>query len=80
VVTKCRQAVTNSSACLVLGWRMADSLFRLALVSRRQALLVDIFLLLFAIPGHSLVWIFGTKLPIYKKDIKMGISGKFRSM
>jgi len=72
--------VTNSSACLALGWRVDGGLFRLALVSRRQTLPVDIFLLLFAIPGHSLIWIFGTKLPIYKKDTKMGISGKFRSM
>jgi len=44
-VTKCRQAVTNSSACLALGWRVAGGLFRLALASRRQALPVDIFLL-----------------------------------
>jgi len=44
-VTKCRQAVTNSSACLALGWRMAGGLFRLALASRRQALPADIFLL-----------------------------------
>jgi len=44
-VTKCRQAVTNSSACLALGWRVAGGLFLLALASRRQALLVDIFLL-----------------------------------
>jgi len=72
--------VTNSSTCLALGWRVAGGLFCLALVSRRQALPVDIFLLLFAIPGHSLVWIFGTKLPIYKKDTKMVISGIFRSM
>jgi len=49
-------------------WR----LFRLALASCRQALLVDIFLLLLAISGHSLVWIFITKLPIYKKDTKNG--------
>jgi len=44
-VTKCHQAVTNSSACLALGWRVAGGLFHLALASRRQALPVDIFLL-----------------------------------
>jgi len=64
--------VTNSSACLALGWRLAGGLFRLALASCRQALPVEIFLLLLVIPGHSLVWIFGTKLPIYKKDTKNG--------
>jgi len=62
------------------GWRLADGLFRLALALCRQALPVDIFLILLAIPGHSLVWIFGTKLPIYKKDTKIEISGIFRSM
>jgi len=37
------------------AWCLAGGLFRLALASRRQALPVDIFLLLLAIPGHSLV-------------------------
>ena len=45
VMTKCRQAVTNSSACLTLGWPVAGGLFCLALASRCQALPVDIFLL-----------------------------------
>ena len=51
-----------AGACLALG---AGSLFRLALALCRQTLPVDIFaLLLFS--GYSFVWIFGTKLPIYK--------------
>jgi len=37
--------VTNSSACLALGWRVAGGLFRLALALRRQTVPVDIFLL-----------------------------------
>jgi len=50
-------------------WRLAgtcawlapggDGLLRLALALCRQALPVDIFALLLAIPGHSFVWIFG---------------------
>jgi len=51
---------------------LAGGLFRLALASHHQALPVDFFLLLLAIPSHLLVWIFGTKLPIYKKDTKNG--------
>jgi len=51
---------------------VAGGLFRLALALRRQALPVDIFLLLLAIPGHSFIWTFGAKLPIYKKDTKNG--------
>jgi len=54
-----------AGACLALG---ASSLLRLALSLCRRALPVDIFALLLAIPGHSFVWTFGTKLPIYKKD------------
>jgi len=77
-VTKCRQAVTNSSACLALGWRLTGGLFRLALASCRQALPVDIFLLLLAISGHSLIWIFGQSFPSTKRTQKMGISGIFR--
>jgi len=43
-----------------------DGLLRLALALCRQTLPVDIFALLLAIPDHSFIWIFGTKLPIYK--------------
>jgi len=43
-----------------------DGLLRLALAWCRQALPVHIFALLLAILGHSFVFIFGTKLPIYK--------------
>jgi len=84
-----RPAVTNSSACLALSWRVAGGLFRLARGWRSvppgagftsPGASCRHFSSLFAIPGHSLVWIFGTKLPIYKKDTKMGISGIFRSM
>ena len=57
-------------ACLAPG---AGALYCLALA-------VDIFALLLAILGHSFVWTYGAKLPIYKKDTKMGISGIFRSM
>jgi len=56
----------------VLGWRLVGGLFRLALASCCQALSVDIFFLLLVIPSHSLVWIFGTNLSIYKKDTKNG--------
>ena len=69
----CRQAVTNSGAWLALVWRLALALCR-------GALPVDIFSFLLVIPGHSFVWTFGAKLPMYKKDTKMGISGIFRSM
>jgi len=80
--------VTSSGAWLALVWRLAGAclaldagdLLRLALSLCRRALPVDIFALLLAIPGHSFVWTFGAKLPIYKKDTKMGISGIFRSM
>jgi len=58
----------------------ASGLLRLALSLCRRALSVAIFALLLAIPGHSFVWTFGAKLPIYKKDTKMGISGIFISM
>jgi len=54
-VSSYRQAVRNRGAWLALGWRLTGGLFRLALASCRQALPVDIFLLLLAIPGHSLV-------------------------
>jgi len=47
-------------------------LLRLALSLCRRALLVDIFALLLAIPGHSFVWTFGAMLSIYKKDTKNG--------
>ena len=56
-------------------WRLAPGAggpLRLALSLCRRALLVDIFTLLLAIPGHSFVWTFGAKLPIYKKDTKNG--------
>ena len=65
-------------AWLALGWRLTGGLFRLALASCRQALPVDIFLLLLAIPGHSLIWIFGQSFPPTKRTQKMGISGIFR--
>jgi len=71
-VSRSRQAVSNSGTWLTLGLRLAGGLFHLAVALCRQALPVDIFLLLLAISGHSLVWIFGTKLPIYKKDTKNG--------
>jgi len=54
------------------GWRLTGGLFRLALASCRQALLVDIFLLLLAIPGHSLIWIFGQSFPSTKRTQKNG--------
>jgi len=54
-VSSYRQVVRNRGAWLALGWRLTGGLFRLALASCRQALPVDIFLLLLAIPGHSLV-------------------------
>ena len=50
-----RQAVCNRGAWLALCWRLTGSLFRLALASCRQALPIDIFLLLLVIRGHSLV-------------------------
>ena len=67
-----------AGACLAPG---VGGLLRLALYFCRRALPVDIFALLLAIPGHSFIWTFGAKLPIYKKDTKkMGISGIFGSM
>jgi len=77
-VSSYRQAVRNRGAWLALGWRLTGGLFRLALASCRQALPVDIFLLLLAIPGHSLIWIFGQSFPSTKRTQKMGISGIFR--
>jgi len=58
-----------AGACLAFG---AGGLLRLALSLCRRALPVDIFALVLAIPGHSFVWTFGAKLPIYKKDTKNG--------
>jgi len=77
-VSSYRQAVHNRGAWLALGWRLTGGLFRLALASCRQALPVDIFLLLLAISGHSLIWIFGQSFPSTKRTQKMGISGIFR--
>jgi len=51
----------------------ANGLLRLPLALCRQALPIDIFAFLLAIPGHSFVWIFGTKLPIYKLTQKWGL-------
>jgi len=82
-VSRSRQAVSSSGAWLALVWRLAPGaggLLFLALALCHRAPPVDIFALLLAIPGHSFVWNFGAKLPIYKKDTKMGISGIFRSM
>jgi len=56
-----------AGAFLALG---AGGPLRLALSLCRWVLPVDIFALLLAIPGHSFVWTFGAKLPIYKKDTK----------
>jgi len=75
-----RQAVRNRGAWMALGWRLTGSLFRLALASCRQALPVDIFLLLCYSGSLISLDFFGTKLPIYKKDTKIGISDIFRSM
>ena len=58
-----------AGACLAPG---AGVLLRLALSLCRRALPVDIFALLLAILGHSFIWTFGAKLPIYKKDTKNG--------
>jgi len=77
-VSSYRQAVRNRGAWLALGWRLTGGLFHLALASCRQALPVDIFLLLLAILGHSLIWIFGQSFPSTKRTQKMGISGIFR--
>ena len=74
-VSSYRQAVRSRGA-----WRLTGGLFRLALASCRQALPVDIFLLLLAISGHSLIWIFGQSFPSTKRTQKMGISDIFRSM
>jgi len=74
-VSSYRQAVRNRGAWLALGWRLTGGLFRLALASCRQALPVDIFLLLLAISGHSLIWILGQSFPSTKRTQKMGISG-----
>jgi len=87
-----RQALASKQWAKLLStaqqWRLASAclapsgggLLRLALALCRRALPVDIFALLLAILGHSFVWTFGAKLPMYKKDTKMGISGIFRSM
>jgi len=63
----CKTVVKTYMYCLAVSrCRQAVSLLHLMLALCRQALPVDIFYLLLAIPGHSFVWIFGTKLPIYK--------------
>jgi len=54
------------------GWHLTGGLFRLALALCRQALPVDIFFLLLAIPGHSLIWIFGQSFPSTKRTQKNG--------
>jgi len=69
-VSSYRQAVRNKGACLALGWHLTGGLLRLALASCRQALPVDIFLLLLAISGHSLIWIFGQSFPSTKRTQK----------
>jgi len=58
-----------AGACLAPS---AGDLLRMALALCRRAFPVDIFALLLAIPGHSFVWTFRAKLPIFKKDTKNG--------
>ena len=86
-VSRCRQAVScwKGDFRLAGAWRLAleeGVAWRCLCGARRLLFLPHLvsFCLLLATHDHSLVWIFGTKLPIYKKDTKMGINGIFRLM